>query len=791
MAIKEQIDSILAVRKQKGDGLKKKKEMLESIKSSLRACDGLYTQAKGLEDEKLRAQYMGLFSKVQTKKVQQELDRLIRRLDEGTRRFNRDYISIATVGRARQGKSRFLQSVGSLDDRVIPAYDAGDCTGAVSIIHNTASMEPGQVRADISFKQPGDLVSVAEVYIRQIDPEYLEESSLYFDDIPYISLPGLEMKIGQYDNDKKTAFKHLSRMVEHLDDIRDLFGHSMVSLTDPEQIKRYVAQNNGRKQDDPEREEYFKYLAVARADIYCHFYEDCGKIILVDTVGIGDTQAGIEQSMLDTVDKECDAAIVVTKPDAGVRTEDIAIYNQLKDAFMKRNLQQWLFYVANLHKGRNDNAVDLFTNEIRNGNYAVCDARTVDCSDKDNVRDGFMNPMLMQLVGNMESIDNAYLKEINDQIKMFMKHLTEFLAEMPEAKTFDPGTQAGIKAFLKGKECYHQMTADLRKQVRYWNEEREKPNGVLWSRVQHILYNMDELAPSAEVLQKVIEENGSLVAMDLWNAALNYTRNEITDMFIDMDGVLEKETRIFKNSLVKSLYYALKNIADEEEDDISGMREENADAAGEKEGQGKADEAQTDSTGGESADTDHGEGEAEEPDMTLWLETVMDRVIGDKPQYAQIHKAFRFLCEFEFNTRAQLVQEIRRHLYIINPTCKEYAMPYITNENEGYQVYFYLTSRLTVIEENLRYSLVNLYRTPNQAFFAAAEEFYDRLTFASNLKDGQFVSMDTVWGQFFMEYSNKLWAENTTRYEPVNALVERYNELLGTLNGLAENAVIY
>lgn len=773
MAIKEQIQNILDVRRQKGNILRQKKEVFQNMKTSLRACDSLYSQAKEIEDEKLRAQYMELFAAVQTKEIQKEIDRLLQKLEAGIRRFDRDYISIATVGRARQGKSQFLQSVGNLDNSIIPAYSASDCTGATSVIHNDPAMEPGTVRVTVTFRQQEELLKIVQAYIQGIYPDYLEENTLEFEDIAYINLAELERHVEKGNADQSTPLGHLSKIVSHFDEIRELYGKAPLTMTSPELIKTYVAQNNGKAVGDPEVEYYYKYLAVARADIYCRFYEDCGKIVLVDTVGLEDTQYGIEEAMLNTVDKECDAAIVVTKPNAGVHTSDIAIYNLLRKHFQKRDMQKWLFYIANLHKGVNDNVVGTFAKDISGGNYDLCDCRVVDCYDQEAVRDEFLLPMLTNLIRNMEDIDGAYLKELNDQSKAVLQKYRQYISDMPEAKTFNPESQAGIKAFLKGKECYHRMTADLRNQVEYWSDEKDKPNGTLWNRVQRILNSLDHLAPSPEMLQKAIDENGSLLPSDLWHAALHYTRNEITDQFNAIDKVLELETQKFKNSLVRHLYYALKNISDNEDE-------------------GKEQYDGTEKMQDEEVFADEGKNweEAEDCNMVEWLKTVMDHVINDKPQYDQIYKAFQFLYQFEFNTRAQLIQEIRRQLYIINPICREYAAPGVTfrKANAGQGVYFYLTSRLSVIEDDLRYSLVSLYRTPNQAFYAAAEEFYDRLTFASNLKDGQFVSMDTVWGQFFMEYSNRLWADNAERYDRVNALVQQYNQIQETLNSLAEQA---
>ena len=138
------------------------------------------------------------------------------------------------------------------------------------------------------------------------------------------------------------------------------------------------------------------------------------------------------------------------------------------------------------------------------------------------------------------------------------------------------------------------------------------------------------------------------------------------------------------------------------------------------------------------------------------------------------------MYRFEFNTRAQLIQEVRKQLYIINPICdREYAKPlYNFHRNTaGKEINFYLTSRMSIIEENLRHVLVDLYRAPNQAFYAAAEEFYDRLTFANSLNESEFESMQDVWGKFFMEFSSRLWTANAEKYQEVNALVQEYRQI--------------
>ena len=128
-----------------------------------------------------------------------------------------------------------------------------------------------------------------------------------------------------------------------------------------------------------------------------------------------------------------------------------------------------------------------------------------------------------------------------------------------------------------------------------------------------------------------------------------------------------------------------------------------------------------------------------------------------------------------------------KKLYIINPICAEYAPPQFTFNLEhcGAEIHFYLTSRLAVIEDELRYHLKNLYSTPNRAFYAAAEEFYDRLIFASDRKGSTVINMSSVWGQFFQEYSKALCTTDYEAFQHANELVDRYKQMTKELEDFA------
>lgn len=744
MAVRDQIDRIIANRKEKSASLQKRKDHMQDLKNQLKSfSSALVMQTRDIKDEQLRAQYGAVFGGVNTMPVQKKVDQMLRKLDESIKRFERDYISIATVGKERQGKSQFLQSVGDLDNSIIPAYDATSCTGATSIIWNDLTVPRGTVKATITFRQPQELLDIVTPYIREIDPTYLDDFPLQFEDVGYINLAQLRVKMEAGNANQATAEKHLTNIVEHFDEFRDLFGASPLTLTDPDLIKTYVAQNNGKDISDPGVEFYYKYLAVARADIYCPFFTDTGKVRLVDTVGIGDTKFGIEDMMLNTVDKECDAAIVVTRPISGIQSTDLDLYNSLRDKFKLRDTSQWLFYLVNHFKGQNDNTVEAFHNDIVKAKWAVADCRIVDASDQTVVRDHFVMPMLQTLLKNMDAIDGAYLSEIDEMEKEVRVELQRFVDQLPTLQSVNTNAILGKEAAEKGKQCFNRMANDLKRAVYYWSQEKEKPNTALWNSVQAILNNIDTIIPTPERINELACSSGAITGESIWEMILHYVRNAITDRFIAIDNVLERETLEFKNSLVKTLYHELRQLSVEGDEPAS----------------------------------------EEECDMVEWLKTMMDGILSSNDQYIQIRKGFNFLYRFEFNTRAQLIQEVRRQMYIINPICTEYAKPSYTfpSMDCGNAVHFYLTSRMSVIEDELRYHLAKLYRTPNLAFYAAAEEFYDRLAFASDLSGDSMISMADVWGSFFQEYSSKLWKEDTERYDVVNQLIGNYHQLQASL----------
>ena len=768
--ISSQIDNILMQRKARAVDLRRRREQVMELKLALTGCNQLPSKARSIEDARLRKECMDTLSKVKVPmKVMKQTDVILRKMDETIKRFERESLNIATVGKARQGKSTILQAISNLGNDIIPAFDAGDCTGAVSIIHNDSSMEPGRVRVELTFRSQEELLNIVKGYINNIDPEYLVQNPLEYGEIGYISIDELEMRIEEGEAGKMVQLEHLRRIVDDFKgisdsksvSIQDLCGQPAMSLTNPDEIRKYVAQNNGKDITDPLRENYYSYLAVNKAEIYCHFADDVGKLVLVDTIGLGDTQLGIEEAMLDTVDKQCDATIVVTKPISGVTTQDMSIYEMLQQHFKHRDMKKWLFYVANLHRGVNDNVASTFHQGIiNNPKYSIADCKLIDGSDSVAVRQDFLLPMLSKLLGNLEHVDNLFVQEINKLCADLRVQIQSMVESFPNGELGTSGGPENLHAYTLGVECYNRLTSNLDKQVQYWYEEQNKPNATLWNRVKDILNGLEDILPSEENLQRVLDQSGDLKESALWQVPLNYVRNEISDQFISLDDLMGEETLLFKNTLVGELYDSLKSMGGLDDEPV--------------EDQVQSEQNQTDTN-----DALEVKEEKKEIDKTRWLWDMMEPMLRDNPEYIQIYRAFQFLDQFNFNIRAQIIQEVRYQLRIINDMTTDFYMkPNYTfsKSNAGQAVHFYMTSRLAILEDGLRESLMKMNKMPNQAFYAAAEEFYDRLTFASDFKNDRFVNMANIWGKFFSQYSGLIWKKEMEKQEAVKRVMKEYKD---------------
>ena len=307
--VSQHIDEIIAVRKKRAGVLKNAQKNCAEVLEAVRAFSKVQAKFKenpggesGLPGGEEIAERIAGIPTDEFYKLHREYSEKLAHLME---RMNRDSLNISFIGRAGQGKSLVMQNISGLSGNVIPSAEGSDCTGAKSIITNSDSPE---VRAEITFFSEMEMVEIINRYLEQITDGRQCVSSV--SEIRSLDVNRLQENLSYERVQEKSLLDVLRRYVEHFDAFGDYLGKTK-QIPEAE-IEQYVAQYR----HDDTSVKYYKYLGVKLANIHCRFpHEDAGRIVLVDTIGIGATSLGTEDAMKKAVSNDSDAILFMFRPD--------------------------------------------------------------------------------------------------------------------------------------------------------------------------------------------------------------------------------------------------------------------------------------------------------------------------------------------------------------------------------------------------------------------------------------------------------------------------------------------
>lgn len=368
-----------------------------------------------------------------------ELRKELKRLHK---RFSRDAIQVALVGHARQGKSTFLQAVSGLDDDVIPTSSGSDCTGAVSVIENSDTVD---FEMTIEYYEEKDFIAFFNTTLRQ---NGLNHS---ISDIRGIRDLGTVLKKEMDENPTNEKMRNFyDEYYEHGLDYLDLLGTHPDPFIDKSVVTELVAKHKKFNKDSDIPESYRryskvigkritvyfnKYLAVKTAHIKCDYkLPDADKIIMLDTVGLGNENTGKKDivTMYRVLKEDTDAAIFnfdvpvtgLSKPPEDVIDEINGVFKEL-DGYMP---ELWVSVNQNCY-GRNrfNNEDDFETNDdlckeiyqaLLPKRYGVEDRQIsplhfamVHNNDRGEVVNEMMIPVLKGISDNVSKIDDVFMSK--------------------------------------------------------------------------------------------------------------------------------------------------------------------------------------------------------------------------------------------------------------------------------------------------------------------------------------------------------------------------------------------
>ncbi|MBR2024223.1 MAG: hypothetical protein IKA02_00265, partial [Clostridia bacterium] len=659
------IEAIIKARKDKADNFKKRKATYEDLNKKvieiMRLRDKMLNE--DFQDPKKRKlageDFINALSALNSEAFDKCYEKLRDSINDVVVMYEKDEINISVIGERRQGKSQLLQSISGLTkdqldgcDIIPTANISDDCTGAVSVIKNSKNMKDKEVKVEVEFYNEREMVEQINGYIREINDPELQEIKFY-DEIKDIPARRVLAKLRQAQSVLVSKCEQLAKFVENIEVWGanvEKYGQRKEKLSvNKEDVIRYVAQHNGKPSNDPDREDYFEYLSVKEVAIICKFvYPRAGKIVLRDTVGFGDSRVvGLLDSMVQSVSKSCDAAIVVTRPDpltAQVGGIGDTIYSALQKSAQDRklNMGDWCFYVLNHTKAGdrfvdNIDTCDRIKGEMRRNNRACASIYTVDVSDSDEVTKELLIPMLDKLMENLPKLDKALEDRILEESVEAYNEYEKLCQQCERVKDFEE----------KIKEQFDDTT--YKNFASRWDEGKFALEKIRKNYEKFLNKDCEEFKREVEKLRPGQAYSGGVVpnpqnikaslnagrgAQGLVEDYMNKLRNDFTKRFVQMDDVIAKLVADMQKEVCKVLVktFSLDEIV------------------------GYAPPACTEETENEDVEN------VPSDTYAIWLGKLYDRlkeIFKESKKYDDILVAIKFLSSFTISVRGFLMHDVR------------------------------------------------------------------------------------------------------------------------------------
>lgn len=412
-SLQEQINQILAARKERLSSVVKEKDFWNSISENFsRFSDAV--QAAESKNPSLR----GFTTK--TRAAAQTANDMLKKFSQLTDRFNRDEICIGIGGAARMGKSTFLQAVTGLGDDQIPTSDKFFTTaGRSQIVNATEAVAIADMHSEDSFLQKVIAPMCREIGIQA--PASLEE------------LKKLELPKGDTQQ-KIDVINRLQDTIDNLSSIeKELTGYKQVRI-DIKDLRDFVAYPEGGKIKAG------KFMAVDDITIYAPFPgKEVKQLRVVDLPGLGEAGRNLAEVQTEGMQDVCDATLLMKRPmDANLAwtLNDTTALDAIQSASpLLKDQTKYTAILANVDgdtKDRADDCVENIENQLsktgRHFEIIRCDAR-----DRNAVTNKTMPEILRFLAKNLPDLDKAILKKTEEEAKQTKKNLEDTLEEVKRA----------------------------------------------------------------------------------------------------------------------------------------------------------------------------------------------------------------------------------------------------------------------------------------------------------------------------------------------------------------------
>lgn len=590
--IKQQIQQIISHRKETRLPLiESKMTFIESLLQRVNSLDNLIKEIKSQCEVKKGPYYAILISdpemelrlqNVSTEDTRTAIADLQKELMRLKTRFSRKSISLQVFGMAGSGKSTFIQSVTGLDNDVVLASEGGHCTGVSSFIYNSDHFEARvylYTEKEILDLFNKNLETLEKKFNPTITPVLLhnfhEIENFKIENVGLPSTMDGRLSVMKYAENYQlinNLISGLDKDGQQLQGLRqDADGHKYIQISDSTQVQQWVAQHNGHHTSDPNYVAYLNYLAVDRVDIYQKFLcEDAGDIVLMDNVGLGDSSNDVstEQHMYQAIADNSDAVILLyqPKPNSGWRGEEDAIncrlnkirFKNVYQGIERMDVHELYFLLNERNTSGFDNSKDCpeVVKAFRAQPYERKETILIaNAADQESTRKNAIDPILSQLMENLDSIDVRMLENVNT----LGEHLYTNYKILSDAvgKVVSGSMKQGSNELKKFRELYKTdltYSKELKVLDNQYFAEKDKPCPEVKEKIDEVINKLTKLIDRPDVIVLDVEK-GEKATNDLLEKYCNIFRNRIYAAFneVTTDVLLPLQNKL-KDSIINILF---------------------------------------------------------------------------------------------------------------------------------------------------------------------------------------------------------------------------------------------
>ena len=717
----QQITNIIEQRQPLAQKILSVENHLETLASALRHLENYRNQLIDRVDDQ---NVIGRLQEIQTPPIQSSISGELEALRKLKTRFSRNTLNIGVVGRARQGKSRLLQSLTGLTAAEIPDGSGQHCTGVRSTIHHNPAFETS---GEVWFHTERSFLD--EVILPYYNQLQLGVKPITLDEFANRPLPALPPN--QKGAAVEAKYEHLRKYYTHLKKYRHLLKEISPRRITREEIREYVAQDNLAGERI-----YSNYLAVKEVKITCNFPNaEVGQIALVDLPGLGDTGIGDEERLLKTLGQDIDLVLFVRKPNSGgdfLGDVDVNLYDIARSALVDLPLEKWSFLVfnktdSNSNQGDNSFLCEQLAADLKNKHINVSEAVIANCADSPEANAKILDRVLNYLAANITALDREYAASCQDRLKQIQNSVN---AELVKAKTAlgEAKQPAEISKFEKlFKSLWKQLTGGLEALLRDLSRQVDEYDRDFKESVDRAIQACKEdtgVPSSLEEIKTRRDEEGSFDIA--YNKYLNEIRAHFSQKFLSLDDGLKRSLDRVKSQVTEVLV---------EGGRLGGL---------------------TEARGAEF--------------IRAIANLLPDQLFEERP--SKLKYGFKILAEFELSYRGFVQHRIRKCLDGLTPDKTTLKLSKSPSEQE-------IMNGLKTLQGEAVYqcqnALEDLLSEPSQASFAIVEEFLDRVLRAEEV--------ESEWRIFLTQERSVIWpeefellGERTKLRQEWLASVERVNQ---------------